>query len=483
VSTRLVWAAIVLVYLAGAIALALTKRPWVDEAWFATPALNLLTRGVMGTSNLETAGTTLTGIDQYTYWMPPLHFVLQAGWYALMGFGIMQMRALTMLWGLVALVSWWYVVLRLTSSARTALLTAALMATDFIFIRGASDGRMDVMCAALSAMGLAAYLHLRDRRLAHAVLAAAACTAASLLTHPNGIIGGASLVLLALAFDASRLRARHVALAAVPYVVGFAGWGIYILQAPDLFREQLGGNVSGRTTGVWSLLQHVTDTYAPAFGLRAHWAGPLVHLRALILVAYLTGVVGLLLTGVLRRQRGVRLMLMLTATTFVTMTFAGGANQHDYLVHIVPLYLACLATWAVWRWSHGWYALATTVVGGLVLLQLGGIAQRVRLDPYGERYMPTIEFLQREVPPDATIFGSSELGFHLGFDRRLVDDTVLGYRSGRRADYIVVDDRYTQWFHDILSGRPAIQQHILRLLTTEYDKVYENPGFTVYKRK
>src|SRR4051794_29598953 len=66
-------------------AFALTKRPWCDEAWFASPAYNLLHRGSMGTTILDPHGFPYTpdlkAIDRFTFWVMPAYFVAQAAWY------------------------------------------------------------------------------------------------------------------------------------------------------------------------------------------------------------------------------------------------------------------------------------------------------------------------------------------------------------------------------------------------------------------
>src|SRR5437870_1160150 len=68
-------------YVALAIASSLAKRPWSDEGWFASAPFNLVTKGWMGTTVVEQAGHPfLEGIDCYTYWVMPLHLIVQAGW-------------------------------------------------------------------------------------------------------------------------------------------------------------------------------------------------------------------------------------------------------------------------------------------------------------------------------------------------------------------------------------------------------------------
>ncbi len=55
-----------------------TGHPWDNEAWFANPAVNLLTKGFMGTTILESKGSWMEGLDRRTYWILPLHVLAQA---------------------------------------------------------------------------------------------------------------------------------------------------------------------------------------------------------------------------------------------------------------------------------------------------------------------------------------------------------------------------------------------------------------------
>src|SRR5207302_3697462 len=124
-----------------------------------------ITKGYMGTSAIETAGTPWKGIDRYTFWTVPLHIVTQAGWYEIFGFGLFQLRALSLVWGAVALAAYYFAVGALSADRRIAAVAVALIALDTSFIATASSGRMDMMNAALGVSGLAAYLLLRERNL------------------------------------------------------------------------------------------------------------------------------------------------------------------------------------------------------------------------------------------------------------------------------------------------------------------------------
>lgn len=63
------------VFAVFALTLVFTKGPWVDEAWFTSPALDLVTRGTFGTMLLDPAGShlrlykadaVLQGINEHT---------------------------------------------------------------------------------------------------------------------------------------------------------------------------------------------------------------------------------------------------------------------------------------------------------------------------------------------------------------------------------------------------------------------------------
>src|SRR6185369_9070971 len=98
---------IVLGYLLLAVGSARTLLPWCDEAWFASPALNLINSGYMGTSVLDPTADFRTnriqGINRYTYWIVPLYPVTQALWDKLLGFNLFTVRLYSVAWGLVAL--------------------------------------------------------------------------------------------------------------------------------------------------------------------------------------------------------------------------------------------------------------------------------------------------------------------------------------------------------------------------------------------
>ncbi len=224
--------------------------PWCDEAWFATPGLNLVAKGQFGTSTLdETSGwgqRNLKGIRTHTYWILPLHPLLVAGWSVVAGKSLFAIRLLSTAWGVVALLAWFAIARTLSGETRAALIAAALMAIDFQFLWSAGVARMDMMTEALIASSFAAFLWLREKDFARAVLASQALMACAAMTHPITLGAFAGLVFLTLYFDWRQVRVRHVALAVAPYLVAGFGWWLYIREDPAMFWGQFYGNITGR---------------------------------------------------------------------------------------------------------------------------------------------------------------------------------------------------------------------------------------------
>lgn len=492
VQAALVGAAVV-AYLVLACASAATKSPEIDEGFFANPAFNLATKGRMGTTVLETEGSALRGIHEHTYWVLPLHLVWQAGWYKLFGFGLLQLRAVSIMWGLVALAAWFVIVRRLSGERAAGLLTAGLLAVDYTFVAVGSLGRMDMMCAALGFAGLAAYLALRERNLGAAVLTSHALVVASGLTHPNGILHFAGLVLLTLYFDRRRLRPAHAGLAALPYLAGAAGWGLYILEDPAAFVEQFAMNSrdGGRLVGLkapWvGVANEFVKRYPHAFGLGMNSAGHTgaIYLKSLLLVPYVAAVAWAVASRGVRRHASLRALLLLGALYFLILSLIDGQKETPYLIHIFPVYVALLALLLrrLWETRPALRTLLVVCVAGFLALEVGGMLMRVRQRTYQRLYEPAIAFLKQNSDAATEITGSSSLGFGLNFADNLTDDIRLGHASGRRPRFIVLASEYELSYAESLDRQPDLKRHITTLLAEEYREVYRNDGYKIYERR
>ena len=483
--------AIVIVYLILAAACARTLMPWCDEAWFSGAAYNLVTHGYMGTPVLDpTAGwfiRDLTHIDRYTYWMVPLYPLSQAVWFQFFRFGLMTVRMYSVVWGLAALAAWFLVVKKITGDTRIGLLTAALLATDFTFLWGAAVGRMDMMCEALGLGGIAAFLWLRQKNLLLAILASHACVAAAGLTHPMALGAWAALIALTLYYDWRRIRIAHVAVAAVPYLIGALAWGAYISKDPALFWAQFSTNVGNRVVSGpalhWLKMQ-IDDRYLYMFGLAPDTLGP-SHLKIVVLAVYAAGLAGVLFNRQIRNDERFRPLLLLWLASMFMMAIVDKEIHHFYLLHFVDPLAAILAVWLCWNWdtrSVPRWALMS-MVGILVLVQLTVLGSRIRQNRYSDSFLAATEYLKQHAGPDDKIFGSAELAFELGFEGHVVDDFRLGYRSGKRPAVVVLDqNRYQEWIPNLQQTEPSAYTYITSLLDREFKLTYENTGYKIYLR-
>lgn len=497
--TRLVGGLILLLYLALATGNALTMFIWSNEAWFAAPAHMLCTKGVFGSSLFESAGGWLRGCDRYTYWILPLHILLQAAWYKVFGFGLLTLRSLSILWGAVGLVSW-YLVARTLLGRSKALFAAALIAADYHFCLYGALGRMDIMCGALGAASFAAYLGLRRRGFRRALAGAHVLAAASCFTHPCGVLYFGGLWLLAFQLDRKRIAIPEIALAAVPYLAGLAAWGLYIRRDPALFVAQFTGNISGiaaefTTNTRWSGLTSPWGALKREFFLRYGgnfgWFEKGLSFEKwmlLVLLIYVIGVLGCVLDARIRRDPCVRPLLWLGVFDYVVLAYFDGLKGSAYLVHTLPLacllLAMCFATWIQAPSGRPWLVGAVyAMLAVFCLLQIGGTVRGFFQQQQREAYDAAVRYLKVHQADPARVVGSGELAFDLGFDTGLRDDLRLGYYSHRTPDYIVAGPIYRDWFTVSRLRDPKMHDWVTTRIRTEYRMVLRNDYYQIYQHE
>lgn len=481
-------ALILLLYLGLSVPVALAKIPSDDEAWFASPALNLSGEGHMGTTVKAPTDLLWLRMDEHTYWQPPMHFLAQAGWYSIFGFSLFIERSLSIFWGVIALFCTFVFARRLSGSKIASILAVAILAIDFHFINSATDGRMDMMCVALALAGYASYLSLRAKNLSWAMFAGNSFIVLSGLTHAHGIVHLIGFVTLALFLDLKKIRLKHVLIALIPYIAGAIGWGLYILQDPEAFRVQFLGHVGRKLwSDEWGFLgglrQELVRRYL--FGYGIHSSGSLLtRLKIFVLLGYLLGVVVFILSGRKSRRSGQPLPLILLAEYFLLQSFIIEEKSPYYLVHILPLFAIIAGTALVRSWndSTGRKILISAMLIVFALLQIGVSVRVVARNDYQNRYMPVINAIRNLDYEGKTVMGTAELAFETGFSPEFIDDPTLGYYSEREPGLIVVNNPYRRWFDRFERVEPELFTYIQRLLTEECEVVYEGPEHTIYRK-
>lgn len=493
ISHKIIIVFAVIVFLTLAVGSSMTNRPQIDEGMFASPAYNLAYRGFFGTTVLETEQSPLTRIEQRTYWVLPLFLLNVAASFKIFGFSLLTMRLVSVFWGLVLLGSCYLIVKKLSQDKLTALLALVLTATDYVVLETASDARMDMMSAALGFAAIAVYLGWRERNLWLAILFSQTLLTANGLTHPNAITAFVGVLFLTFYFDFRRLNWRHFVAFAIPYLVGGAAFGLYVWQDPTAFKDQfidnalMGGRMSGFNSPLQNIVREFTERYPHAFGLQGNSGGHTgpIYLKSLILITYLTGILGVLSVKELRRNRNYFALLVLAAIYFFIIAIIDGQKETYYLVHIVPFYLMLTAVFL--RWIQQRKLVPQIVLIGaaaaFMIIPAGGMAVRIRQNTYGNFYSPMIAFLQSNANSNDLIMGGAELGFGLNFPPNQVSDGRWGFYTGKRPKFIVYDSAVENSWLDSKILFPEFYEYFPKLLNEEYKVAYENDAYKIYERR
>lgn len=493
-SDRVLFICVMLLFVTITLFSAMTTSPAQNDALFANASYNLYKHGFMGTTVVEPhVFNFYQGIDHHTYWVMPLYLMILSLWFKIFGFSLLSMRSLGIVSGILMLIGWFIIVSKLTGNRKIALLAIAFLSCDFWFNNQAATGRgVDIMAASLGTAGLASYLLFRERNFYIAILLSNTFIAMSGFTHWLGLAWFCGLMFMTLYFDRDKIRLKHVASAAVPYLIGVGLWGKYILESPSDFRAQFSANAadSGRLSGLLNPLsgfvRELMLRYRMAYGLGAHTEGHgfWPSLKVYVLIAYLAGIVGAIIYKEIRQQKGSRVLLYITMIFFFLLSYLEGQKISVYLVHIIPFYCALLpilifslhppkAAYKYTMWAG---------VGLVLLLQIGGVLKLASYMSYQNSYIPAINYLKSNISSDTSVIGSPQLGFALGFDGKLTDDTSLGYYSGEKPDLIVVGEDYRLAFNNFRVSRNDVYQHIANCLRTEYKPVYDKDDITIYAR-
>lgn len=474
-------------YLLAAASLASKRAPWNDEGWFADPAYTLLTKGYMGSPIIHPRGTwlagELTGIQTHTYWIMPGSPLLQAVWYRIFGFGVLQMRAISIFAGLLVIWAWAFLVWRITQNRHAAYLTAAILAADVTFLYGASDGRMDTTTVAFGSLGLAVFAGFRERNLTLALLGANSLIAAGVFCHPNGAIYGFLLFLFVARYDLRALRWRHL-LCLAPYVVFAGAWAVYIVQRPDYFVAQFkanaetpqGNRMAGLGHPLNMLAQEVTRRYLDHFGGSSVWA-QFPRLMRIVPFLYWGCVIWLLAEGVLKKSRSRTFLGICAIAAFLFMGIFVALKSACYLAAILPLYAACVAL-AACPEPGRLARIPLSMFTALLVAQGLCLSNALRHNEYHDGYIPAVSYLKEHVSQQTPINGSPGLLFALpGY--RLISDS----RLHEPAEYVVADRWYRfDWSYVYRTYEPQTAVEVQRKLEM-YGPVWERGGWTILHRR
>lgn len=480
------------IYLCFSVGSMITRTPNCDEAWFTVPAYELIENGGFGTTILdETAGfrqVKLTGIQSYTYWIMPGYPLVRALTGYIFGWGLLETRLVSLIAGFFALLSLIYFFRALTEDIWIAVAAGCLIATDVHFIHASGFGRMDMLTLAFGAGSIATYIFARQRfllNISSSLVIASSFSAASFFIHPIGSLWFVGLFLIVLYFDRKNLKLLHIFSVVIPFMIGFLFWTAYILQAPELFFIQFGGNASDRwaifNSPFRAIRDEVVTRYFNAFGYSDGEIG-FGTAKMWILFAY----AGSLIYSIIYFYRGRRslgiLILALFLIPAMLLLILDGMKQEYYFVHLVPIFCLCVSITSLsfWRRAGAGRILSVLLISSVMVLNIATLASRFR-DQGVARFQNASQVLNETLLPGETVMASGEFWFNVDRTKHVIDDYRLGAVSGRIPEYFVIDkQRYADW-HSIIKDKEAETFRHIDELTGRSELVYNDGFYQIYK--
>jgi hypothetical protein len=482
---RLAYATIVtlLVFLVLALVLAVTRPPQSDEGHFANAGAALATQGrfvmPMWTSWIPT-------LDQRVYSNMPLYFLTLGAWFKAFGVSWLSFRALSVLFGLIMVVSL-LATLRSITRERAAFVAALVFVALNYDLVNLSSARYDVMTAALSWAGIASYLGLRERSLDRAVLVANTLLAAACMTHPYALFGMVGLATFAIVLDWRAIRLRHIALAAAPYIVALAAWGVYIAKDPAMFRAQFAANASGRLQArlgpLGMIAAEMRERYLGRFAGWRPGAPPLMRVRILLLAAYAAGLIGCLALRRIRANPAARALALFTTISLVLLMVVDAHRWYVYFIYVLPQLGLCLAllTAEVSRMGTGGLWTARAGLACYALFTVATVAYRARLDVHHRAFLPAEVYLQQHVRDGDLVIAGGEFGMGLGFERHVLDDPTFGFRSHRVPAYVVLSTDSRERLESLTKTDSIAGAYVDRLLAGKRPVFASSAGNVQYE--
>jgi hypothetical protein len=471
----------IFLFLALAVGFSFTRGPWWDEGLFADVALNFRNHGHLGSSLLAPYSyQNFPAVTHYTYWQFPIYLVSLGAWFRIAPATVESMRLFSLFWGCVYIACWFLFVRGMSRNTNLALLVASVVALDYSCIGAASNGRMDMMCAALGQAALAAYVCLRTSHRNLALLLAGLFAAASLFCHPMGALTNLFLAIVVL-HDARQLRWPALMLGAIPYLVGAVLCFLYAAQAPQIFWAQARATSRYRVSSFDSLLENVVNDVYERY-LKFYFANfsATTALRGFALLFGVAGIVAIIASKRLRSALLARMLLFFAAAGYIGIALLDNQKFPHYLIYSTPVFSACGALWVYDTWPRGGVArvLACGLLLGFVAATAGGFGFKIHRNDYQQIYRPAISSIRQMSRAQDIIMGPSELGFALGFHWPLIDDCYLGFTSGIRPKVYIM--------HSSCGPSPATQRAwdwSRRELAIAYDRKATFGSYDIYLRK
>jgi 4-amino-4-deoxy-L-arabinose transferase-like glycosyltransferase len=248
------WVLAVAVFFYVAFSLALLGTyppPFPDEMLFAATAKSFLTTGRIATPQV-------LGLEQGTYWLPPLHTLLVAWLFSVFGSSLSVLRSFSISCGAVSIALVYLIARELNIQRGVSAATLFLIVLDPHFLRFSKIGRPDILCVMLILLATLLGIRWIHQRKEIWQWGSTAFGALALLTHPFGIVAPLGMlahrILLARRTRIAGRRVYFPMLAILPLVLLIVVVGVAnTSQVLEQLRYQFTRNMDKAAgQGAWS---------------------------------------------------------------------------------------------------------------------------------------------------------------------------------------------------------------------------------------
>lgn len=384
--------------------------------------------------------------EKYYYWQPPGYPLFMAGVYSVFGFGITQMRIVSVLFGsfVIGLV---FLLSRAFFTERPAALIAVLLlAFDPTFLITARAGRMDMMALFFALLGLFALLQRESttRRIVFAGL----MIGISGIVHPLCIMWWlAGLLLVCIESNDHRWQRTLLFATAAAAPLGLWLFHTFIYGSPKIFYRQFILHGSGKlaTGWIWERIIGEGFKYGNAYATTIPYI--IIQGAGLLYGCFLTRKLGLkwavvltipLLWNVLIMSKDLDtgpyyLYPLMTITLATGAMFATGIRQSK--TRLSSLKRISVAIAFIGIFSH-------TLWNGI-----GHLWENASLPDNGNDFSVVADFLKKHIEPNSTVWTPgnppSEVAFAtIALSGMNVGIIIAGPPTKRAYDYILSRSTY-----------------------------------------
>ncbi len=241
-----------------AVLLIFFRMPWIDESWYAGPAITFMREGSFLTFG---CGTTV-----HAYGFEP-YALLEAAWYSLGKVNLIWIRFLNVLLGLFFLLTVDRCLKFAEISSQTRTIAITLGGINYFFLYAATQNRPEIAALLASVLGLLFYLTWRNNPKNYCYLSFSSfLLIVSTVFHLQAAFTELSLWVTTLIIDRNLLKKKQILAFFAPYVICAVLMGVYLYPHWKDFINYLYGTfvsnkMLGHSGGMFSALSQYWNNH------------------------------------------------------------------------------------------------------------------------------------------------------------------------------------------------------------------------------